>query len=278
MARTLKNAEIAAAFEELATLYELDGAVVYRVLAYRNAAKSIRESGVSVAEMAAQGRAVELAGIGKTIAEKIQALVETGAIPAAEKLKARIPAGLVQITRIPGLGPKRARILHQELGIESLDDLREAAESERLRTVPGFGAKAEENVLAALAGGADGSPRARTLLSHALGIGTELVEGLREHDAALRVELAGSARRWEETCKDLDIVAAANDPAALLEAFTRQPAIDEVTTSGETGARAITHHGLPVDLRMVPEESCGNRGQHFAGSGRHKQELRTAAV
>ncbi|MDQ4049269.1 MAG: DNA polymerase/3'-5' exonuclease PolX, partial [Actinomycetota bacterium] len=229
-------------------------------------------------DMAAQGRAEELAGIGKTIAEKIQALVETGAIPAAEKLKARIPAGLVQITRIPGLGPKRARILHQELGIESLEDLRQAAETERLRTVPGFGAKAEENVLAALAGGADGRPRARTLLSHALGIGMELVEGLREHDGALRVELAGSARRWEETCKDLDIVAAASDPAALVEAFTRQPAIDEVTTSGEAGAKAITHHGLPVDLRIVPEESYGNLLQHFTGSARHNEALRTDAV
>ena len=117
LSKTLKNAEIAAAFEELATLLELDGAVVYRVMAYRNAAKSIRESGVSVAAMAAQGRAEELAGIGKTIAEKINALVETGAIPAAEKLKAKIPAGLVAVTRIPGLGPKRTRVLHQELGI-----------------------------------------------------------------------------------------------------------------------------------------------------------------
>ena len=151
MARTLKNAEIAAAFEELATLYELDGAVVYRVLAYRNAAKSIRESGVSVADMAAQGRAEELAGIGRTIAEKIQALVETGGIPAAEKLKTKIPPGLVEITRIPGLGPKRTRRLHKELGIESLDELRKAAEEGRMRAVPGFGAKAEENVLAALA-------------------------------------------------------------------------------------------------------------------------------
>ena len=278
MSRTLKNAEIAAAFEELATLYELDGALVYRVLAYRNAAKSIRESGVSVAEMAAQGRAEELAGIGKTIAEKIQALVQTGAIPAAEKLKARIPSGLVEITRIPGLGPKRARLLHQRLGIESLDDLRRAAGDGSLRTVPGFGAKAEENVLAALAAGEDGRPRSRTLLSHALGVGLDIVEGLREHDAALRVELAGSARRWEETCKDLDIVAAASDPRALVEAFRRQPAIDEVTSSGEAGAKAVTHQGLPVDLRIVPQESFGNLLQHFTGSGRHNEALRTDAV
>ena len=185
MGRAFKNSEIAAAFEELATLYELDGAVVYRVLAYRTAAKSIRESGVSVADMAAQGKAEELSGIGKTIAEKIAAMVETGSIPAADKLKAKIPAGLVQVTHLPGLGPKRTRLLYDTLGIESLEELRKAAEAQQLRTVQGFGAKAEEKVLAALADGADGQPRTRTLLSSALALGEELVEGLREHEASL---------------------------------------------------------------------------------------------
>ncbi len=274
----MKNSEIAAAFDELANLYELDGAVVYRVLAYRNAAKAIREAGASVAEMAAQGRAAELPGVGKTIAEKIDALIGEGAIPSAVKLRARIPTGLVQVTRIPGLGPKRARLLHQELGIESLDDLRRAAEQERLRGVPGFGPKAEENVLAALAAGADGEERPRTLLSKALVIGEEMVDGLREHPSAIRVELAGSARRWAETCKDLDIVACASDPEALLEAFAALPAVDEVSRSGTAGAKAITHQGIPVDLRIVPEASFGNLLQHFTGSGRHNEALRTAAV
>ena len=274
----MKNSEIAAAFDELANLYELDGAVVYRVLAYRNAAKAIREAGASVAEMAAQGRAAELPGVGKTIAEKIDALIGEGAIPSAVKLRARIPTGLVQVTRIPGLGPKRARLLHQELGIESLDDLRRAAEQERLRGVPGFGPKAEENVLAALVAGADGEERPRTLLSKALVIGEEMVDGLREHPSAIRVELAGSARRWAETCKDLDIVACASDPEALLEAFAALPAVDEVSRSGTAGAKAITHQGIPVDLRIVPEASFGNLLQHFTGSGRHNEALRTAAV
>ncbi|MEJ7817831.1 MAG: DNA polymerase/3'-5' exonuclease PolX [Thermoleophilaceae bacterium] len=274
----MKNSEIAAAFDELANLYELDGAVVYRVLAYRNAAKAIREAGASVAEMAAQGRAAELPGVGKTIAEKIDALIGEGAIPSAVKLRARIPTGLVQVTRIPGLGPKRARLLHQELGIESLDDLRRAAEQERLRGVPGFGPKAEENVLAALAAGADGEERPRTLLSKALVIGEEMVDGLREHPSAIRVQLAGSARRWAETCKDLDIVACASDPEALLEAFAALPAVDEVSRSGTAGAKAITHQGIPVDLRIVPEASFGNLLQHFTGSGRHNEALRTAAV
>jgi DNA polymerase (family 10) len=274
----MRNGEIAEAFEELASLYELDGAVVYRVVAYRNAAKAIREAGVSVAELAKQGRAAELSGVGKTIAEKIDALLETGSIPSADKLKQRIPAGLVEVTRIPGLGPKRAKLLHDELGVSSIEDLRRAAESGQLKDVRGFGTKAEENVLAALAAGADGRPKSRTILSNALPVGEELVAALRDHPAAIRVELAGSARRLADTVKDLDIVAASSDPAALAEAFTGLQAIDTVSTFGEAGAKVVTHSGLAVDLRIVPEEAFGNLLQHFTGSGRHNEALRTEAV
>ena len=274
----MRNAEIADAFEELAGLYELDGAVVYRVVAYRNAATAIREAGVSVAEMARDGRVEELAGVGRTIAEKIDALLETGSIPSADKLKARIPSGLIEITRIPGLGPKRARLLHQELGVESIDDLRAAAEQGRLKDVPGFGQKAEENVLAALAAGADGRPKPRVPLSRALGVGEELAAAVRDHPAAIRVDLAGSARRMTDTVKDLDIVAASSDPAALVEAFCALDTVDEVQASGEAGAKVVTHSGLPVDLRIVPAEAFGNLLQHFTGSGKHNEALRTAAV
>ena len=274
----MRNGEIAEAFEELASLYELDGAVVYRVVAYRNAAKAIREAGVSVAELAKQGRADELAGVGKTIAEKIDALLESGSIPSADKLKQRIPAGLVEITRIPGLGPKRAKLLHDQIGVSSIEELREAAEDGRLKDVKGFGKKAEENVLAAFAAGADGTPKVRMLLSKALPVAEELVEALREHPNAIRVELAGSARRLSDTVKDLDIVAASDDPAALAEAFAGLGALDSVSTFGEAGAKAVTHSGLPVDLRIVPEEAFGNLLQHFTGSGRHNEALRTESV
>jgi DNA polymerase (family 10) len=274
----MRNGEIADAFEELASLYELDGAVVYRVLAYRNAAKAIREAGVSVAELARQGRAEELSGVGKTIAEKIDALLETGSIPSAEKLRKRNPPGLIEVTRMPGLGPKRARMLAEHLGIQSVEDLREAADAGRIKDVPGFGAKAEENIVAGLAAGDDGRYKPRLLLSKALEVGEALVDRLREHPAALRVELAGSARRWADTCKDLDVVAATSDPPALSKAFTRLPQVAEVHSSGEAGARGVTHQGLPVDLRIVPEENFGNLLQHFTGSGKHNEALRTEAV
>ena len=274
----MRNGEIAEAFEELASLYELDGAVVYRVVAYRTAAKRIREAGVSVAELAREGRAEELPGIGKTIAEKIGALLETGSIPSADKLKERIPQGLIALTRLPGLGPKRAKLLNEHLAVCSIDDLRRAVDEGRLGDVPGFGPKAEERVAAALEAGADGGERARVILSKVLAVGEELVATLRDHPAAIRVELAGSARRMTDTCKDLDVVAASAKPKALAKAFSELVAVDQVHSEGEAGARAITHSGIPVDFRIVSEERFGNLLQHLTGSGRHNEALRTAAV
>src|SRR5919112_4065204 len=159
----MRNAEIALHFDELADLYELDGAIVHRVIAYRNAAKAIRESTQSIEEMTRAGTVTQVPGIGKTLEEKLNALLDTGKIPSAEKLKAKYPPGLVEVTRLPGFGPKKARKLFDELGIASLDDLRKAVEEERLRDVPGFGPKAEENVRAALEAGVQ--PRQRLLLS-----------------------------------------------------------------------------------------------------------------
>src|SRR4051794_30403568 len=159
----MKNAEIALHFDELGDLYELDGAIVHRVVAYRNAAKAIRESTASIAAMSEAGTVTQIPGIGRTIAEKIATLLETGTIPSAEKLKAKYPPGLIEVTRLPGFGPKKARKLFDELGVKSLDDLREAVEQERLRDVPGFGPKAEENIRQALEAGLDDRTKPRLL-------------------------------------------------------------------------------------------------------------------
>ena len=140
----LPNAAIADALEELGDLYELDGAIVHRVLAYRNAAKAVREASVSVAALARAGRATELPGIGETLQQKIITLLDTGTTPSTERLRAQFPPGLIAITRLPGLGPKRARLLYTELGIDSPEKLREAALAQRLRTVKGLGAKFED--------------------------------------------------------------------------------------------------------------------------------------
>src|SRR3954470_12983688 len=274
----MRNAEIALHFDELADLYELDGAIVHRVVAYRNAAKAIREATASIEEMSREGTVTRLPGIGKTIAEKIATLLETGSIPSAEKLKAKYPPGLVEVTRLPGFGPKKARKLFDELGVKSLDDLRAAVEQERLRDVPGFGVKAEENVRQALEAGLDERTKPRLLLSAALQVADALLQAIREHPSVEHVELAGSARRWAETCKDVDFIATANDAGALADAFAELPLIGEVHTKAAAGVKAVTHNGLPIDLRIVPPENFGNLLQHFTGSGKHNEALRTEAV
>ncbi len=277
----MTNAEIAAALDELGVLYELDGAVKYRVLAYGTAAQAIRESPVSVADLAAAGRATEIPGVGKTLAEKIDALLETGEIPAAAKLKAKFPPTLIEVTRIPGLGAKTARRLFDELEIASLEDLREAAEGERIREVGGLGPKVEENVLSALERlgdpGSDGAA-GRVLLSKARPVAEALTAALREHPAANRVEVAGSVRRWAETCKDIDLIATAEQPAALAEHLAGHSLIASAGNPGPNGVRAQTHNGISVDLRIVAPEAFGNLLQHFTGSQAHNVRLREEAV
>jgi DNA polymerase (family 10) len=273
------NAEIAAALEELGVLYELDGAVKYRVLAYGAAAKAIRESPVSVADLAAAGRATEIPGVGKTLAEKIDALLATGEIPAAVKLKAKFPPTLVEVTRVPGLGAKTARRLYDELGVASLEDLKAAAEEQRIRALKGLGAKVEENVLAALERlGEAGEADARLLLSTVRPIAEELAAALREHPAANRVEVAGSVRRWADTCKDIDLIATAEEPAALAEHLASHPLVAAAGKPGPNGVRARTHNGVSVDLRIVPPDAFGNLLQHFTGSAAHNVQLREDAV
>ena len=279
MLPSMTNAEIAAALEELGVLYELDGAVKYRVLAYSAAAKAIRESPVSVAELAAQGRATEIPGVGKTLAEKIDALLETGEIPAAAKLKAKFPPTLIEVTRVPGVGAKTARLLFEQLEVASLEDLEAAAEAEKVRGVKGLGPKAEENILAALERlGEPGEGPGRLLLSAVRPVAEELAAALREHPAAQRVEVAGSVRRWAETCKDIDLIATAEEPAALAEHLAGHELIAAAGNPGPNGLRAQTHNGIGVDLRIVPPEAFGNLLQHFTGSQAHNVQLREAAV
>jgi DNA polymerase (family 10) len=279
MAAELPNSTIADALEELGDLYELDGAIVHRVLAYRTAARSVRESPVSVAALARAGKATQIAGIGATLQEKILALAETGVIPAAEKLRAKFPPGLIAITRLPGLGPKRARLLHSELGIEDIEQLRAAALAQKLRDVRGLGPKFEANVLLALQDGAPASSAPRVLLPKAIELGQALIVGLREsapRDAQL--ELAGSARRLADSVKDIDIIATTAEPEALSGLVADLEQIESVSSSGPAGARARTHSGISVDLRIALPAQHGNLLQHFTGSGRHNAALREGAV
>jgi DNA polymerase (family 10) len=283
----LPNTAIADALEELGDLYELDGAIVHRVLAYRRAAETVREASTSVAALARAGRATELPGVGETLQEKIVALLDSGTIPAAERLRAKFPPGLIAITRIPGLGPKRARLLHEQLGIDSPQALREAAQAQRLRGVKGLGMKFEEKVLASLEQLAaeglpiDGMPPRprRALLPAAIELGEALAAGLREHGPPdAHVQLAGSARRGADSVKDIDLVAVTAEPERLAAALASLEQIERVGSSGATGARGRTHTGLSVDLRIAAPAQLGNLLQHFTGSAAHNAALRELAV
>ncbi|MBJ7328434.1 MAG: DNA polymerase/3'-5' exonuclease PolX [Solirubrobacteraceae bacterium] len=274
----MPNREIAAALDELGDLYELDGAISHRVLAYRNGAKAVREATRSVGALAVEGKATELPGIGATLQEKIAALVTDGEIPARAKLLSKYPMGLLDITRLPGVGPKRVRLMFTELGIDSLASLKTAAEAQQLRDVKGLGPKFEESVLAALAAGLGDKPAERALLSKALAEGDAIVAGLRAHPSSNRVELAGSARRLADTVKDLDVIATADDPAALTAALGELPEIESAGTAGENAAKGRTHSGLSIDLRVVEPDQFGNLLQHFTGSARHNVRLRENAV
>ena len=254
--------------------------MIHRVVAYRNAAQAIRNAPVSVAGLALAGRVTELTGIGATLEQKILDLLATGTIPAAEKLRRRFPAGLLELTRLPGLGPKRARRLYDELGIDSLDHLGAAARDGRLRELRGFGEKFERSVLDALAALGDHRSQAprRVLLSRALSAGELVVEELRARDPAARIELAGSVRRRADSVKDLDVVIAAEDPGALLDALGSLEAIDAATRTGDGAARGLTHTGLPVEVRAVAPDQFGNLLQHLTGSAAHNAALRERAV
>ncbi len=278
MPKTLpRNAQVAEQFELLADFLELEGSDQFRPLAYRRAAQRMRETGGSVAQLALDGRAKDLSGIGKTIEEKIVQIVQDGEIEALTKRKARIPADVVEFMHLPGLGPKTARRIWQELGVSTLDELKQAAESERLRTLSGLGAKTEENVLKALA-----TPRKeierKPLLGQALPAVRAVVSELREHPAADQVSEAGSVRRLKEQVRDLDIIATASDPSALIDYFTSLAWVDEIVAKGKTKATVVSNDGLRFDLRVVPPESYGNLLQHFTGSKQHNVALREEAV
>src|SRR6476619_4728784 len=274
----MRNAEIAAALRELGILHELDGADRFRVQAYREAARTVAESPVSIEQLAEEGRLTELPAIGKTLAQKIEALIETGSIPSADKLKAKFPATLVEVTRVPGLGAKTARRIYDEIGVENLTQLKEAAEQGRIGAIRGLGPKTEENILSSLEGVTEDGIGERLLLSNVLSVADEICGDLKALGVVNRIDVAGSARRWTETCKDLDLIATTDDRAGLVEALATHGLSAETRRGGDVAASVLTHSGLKVDLRIGTEEEFGDLLQHFTGSAEHNVELRERAL
>ena len=279
MAKPLpRNGELADQLDLLADVSELLGEAGFRVLAYRRAARLVRETPGSIAELALAGKAKELPGIGATIEQKIVEVVEDGEMHALAKRKGQVPPEVVSFLRLPGLGPKTAARIWQELGVTTIAELKAAAEGERLRALSGLGARSEEKILKALAADTKAEGPKRELLGRGLAALHAVVQSLREHSAAVEVSEAGSARRRRETFRDLDVIATATDAPALIEHFVGLEWVAEVAAKGETKATVVFNDGLRVDLRVVPPECFGNLLQHFTGSKEHNVALREDAV
>jgi len=273
-----RNDVLAEQFDLLADLMELEGADSFRIGAYRKASARIRETPSSVAQLALDGKAKLLQGIGKTIEAKIVEVVDDGEIHALTKRKAEVPAEVATFMRLPGLGPKTARRIWKELGITTVDGLKAAAEAQQLRGHAGIGAGTEEKIATALAKPQAAQGPRRSLLGTTLPKLRTVVDELREHPASVEVSLAGSARRMRETVRDLDIIATATDPQALVDHFCSLPFVVDVAAKGSTKATVVSREGYRFDLRVVPPESYGNLLQHFTGSKNHNVALREDAV
>ena len=278
MAKPLpRNAELADQLDLLADLSEILGEESFKIIAYRRAATRIRETPAPVAELALAGKAKELPGVGRTIEGKVVEIVEEGEIQALVRRRQRVPAGVVDFLRLPGVGPKTAARIWTELGVTTLDGLRAAAESQRLRELSGLGPTSEEKILRALEAGAGEKKEPRGLLGRALAAVQRVVADLTAHPAAIAVSEAGSVRRRRETVRDLDLIATSSDPPALIGAFCEADWVSEVVARGETKATVVSHDGLRFDLRVVALECFGNVLQHFTGSRDHNIALREDA-
>jgi DNA polymerase (family X) len=271
------NEQIANHFDEMAELLEIRGESTFRVRAYRNGAKSIRDLKETVVSILADPNRnlTDLPGIGEAIAEKCKVLLETGKIPQLEELRQAVPAGLLQIMRVPGLGAKKANALYTSLGISNLQELRTACEQKRVRELKGFSVKTEENILKSLSLVETAS--ARMLLDEASYLVASLRHHLRQLSSIRQLEFAGSYRRGKETVGDLDIVIVCDHPDEAMNHLANYPRLQEVIARGETKMSVRVQNGFQVDMRVVPESSFGAALQYFTGSKEHNVEVRGRA-
>ena len=274
---TMENGEIAAVLEDVGMLLQIQGANPFRIRAYENAARAVEDHAVPLRAMVADGADLtELPGIGKDMARYITELVTTGRLSILDELTAQIPRSLLELVRLPGVGPKRARKLWESLGITTLDALEAAARDGHVAELDGFGAKTQQRILDGIAKLKERGNRLR--LVEADERIAPLLTHLRDQATIRRVEVAGSLRRRLETIGDIDLLATAADPGAAMEHFTGFRGVAEVTMSGETRGSVVLSSGLQVDLRIVPEESWGAALQYFTGSKAHNVTLRKRAV
>ena len=273
----MQNQQIAEMFEELASLLEIQGANSFRVRAYRNAARSLENLSESAEEIVASTdrKLMDLEGIGKDLAAKIEVIVKTQALPQLEELRAQFPPGVSQMLRISGLGPKKVAALFHELGVKTLDELKLACESGKVAEMKGFGKKTAQTILEGIqhveAAGQ------RVLISIASNSADQIVDDLRQLASVSQVSVAGSCRRRKETCGDLDVLAVAENSAEVMDRLAAHPLVEKVLARGDTKQRVRLRSRIEMDLRVVPAESYGAAMQYFTGSKEHNIVIRRRA-
>jgi len=273
----LENPEIARIFEEVADILEIQGANPFRIRAYRNATRTVETLTTPLRKWVEENRPLtDLPGIGKEMANHIREMVETGTLGFRDELLAEVPRSLIELMRLPGLGPKKAKKIHDDLQISSVEELEAAAQAGRIASLPGFGAKSQERILAGIA--EHRLHGSRFLLTDAERYVEPLLAYLREAPEVERLEVAGSYRRRQETVGDVDLLAIASHPIPVMEHFRRYPQVDKILMAGDTRSTIVLGTGLQVDLRVVPEECYGAALVYFTGSKEHNVKLRRRAV
>ena len=268
--------QVAASLREIGTILELNGENPFKCRAYLNAARTLETSPTDLTELVRTNRLGELPGIGDALREKITTLVTTGKLPYLEELRTTIPSGLLSLLDLPGLGPKKLRILRDQLKIESIEALTKACQDGRLASLDGFGEKTATNLLDSIQRRATYSKLHR--LGTALPAAQSLLTHLRECPSVNQAEIAGSLRRGKEIVKDLDLIASSNKPKEVMKAFISAPNVEKVIAHGETKSSVILIGGIPCDLRVVPPEVWPTALAHFTGSKEHNIALRQRAI
>ncbi|MDP3909869.1 MAG: DNA polymerase/3'-5' exonuclease PolX [Gemmatimonadales bacterium] len=274
----MQNPDIARQLDDVADLLEISAANPFRVRAYRNAARTVRDQPDSISDLVRGGDfdLTQLAGVGKGIAAEIHALITTGKLPQRQQLVAEVPPGLLELLRLPGLGPRRVKLLHDMLGVRTIGDLARVTKAGKVAALPRFGAKIIEKIQAGI--GQAGKAERRLRLHEAEQYAAALVEYLKAGGGIDAIAAAGSFRRRRETIGDLDLVVTGPEPAHILERFAHFPDVTHVASQGPTRATVRLSGGLQVDLRAVEPGAYGAALQYFTGSQAHNIELRKIAL
>lgn len=272
----MTNEEVAEILEEIAVLLELKGENPFKTRAYSNAARTLEGLTEPLDAVIAEDRLGTIKGIGSALQEKIHALVTTGNLPYYDELKASVPAGMMAMLDIPGLGPKKVKLLHDKLEIESVDELLAACQAGKVAELSGFGARTQEKIIAGIEFRREHASRFH--LSTALRAAEPFLENLREHRDVVRCAVAGSLRRMKEVIGDIDFLASSKKPEAVIDFFARQPAVTDVIARGDTKVSVILADGLQADLRVVSDDEFPFAMHYFTGSKEHNIVMRQRAI